>query len=865
MRGYWSQVWRSVLAWMDLVDTERLYLEGAEDFDRISGDTAETVQVKEVSRNLSLRSEDVIQAINNAWSNQQRNPNRRILFRFLTPASIGVEHGAPFGKGIGGLRLWSSIRLSNDDVERQSGARAIATFLLSEAKVSKAVQIFLRTASDAVILEKLIVPIEWDTEAAEATEVEKEIQDRLVILGQMSGVTPDRAEAISAHLYEIAYTTATRQTDRFLTRAELLRVFHERTQQSVPAATITALLAAIPKLSATLGADAFQNTPLAIGGNSAVISRPPPLPFRYYARVSVVADIGRRLTDYPVVVLQGGTGVGKSTAAAGHVATSTEAWGWVDLRGLQGANLLDRLGRVAAELCLEIGIAHIVLDDIEPPADPRQLETYLARIRTIIGARNGHLVITSSVALPQRLSLALALPASATMSVPAFSRDEIKAFLIVRGCPSPELAGGWAPFIELHTSGHAQLVHARIATLEAQGFPAPEIGSLVAPPSDVVEARAEARRLIATLDAPTRELVYRLSLTIGSLPQKQLLAIAVQPPAIMEPGLALDRLVGPWLEVVGGGRYRMSPLLRNVGKDVQGEDWTRETHRSIVRALMGLRALTPNDVSTMLFHGAAGQDWLALARLSYGILSAENEVWEALAASASWFVWIGTGNAVSRPTTDLFSLFLIRMLQLRLAMVAKDNQAIHSVIECINRELSANISGTQLRMARHFFLSQLLLHAELKFPVAQLVSISLEYIHLSDELAEALPKVEDEIACRVLKSSDGTSDLAAVAGFLLTQHLINRSALTELLGACQPLEPWEIRRLFWFVGGRNSTAGLLFDGVWMDEMMRPTPDWAASRAVFSSAHDLGRRRPARFGSRSRARYLAHHRRELEGR
>jgi tetratricopeptide (TPR) repeat protein len=31
MRGYWAQIWRSVLAWMELGETERLYLEGAED------------------------------------------------------------------------------------------------------------------------------------------------------------------------------------------------------------------------------------------------------------------------------------------------------------------------------------------------------------------------------------------------------------------------------------------------------------------------------------------------------------------------------------------------------------------------------------------------------------------------------------------------------------------------------------------------------------------------------------------------------------------------------------------------------------------------------------------------------------------
>jgi hypothetical protein len=104
--------------------------------------------------------------------------------------------------------------------------------------------------------------------------------------------------------------------------------------------------------------------------------------------------------------------------------------------------------------------------------------------------------------VPQRLSLALSLPAPGTMSIPPFSREEITEFLISRGCPAPKVAGWWAAFVELHTSGHAQLVHARIATLEEQGgFPIPDMQSVMVTPSDVVEARAEARRLIATLEA----------------------------------------------------------------------------------------------------------------------------------------------------------------------------------------------------------------------------------------------------------------------------------------------------------------------------------------------------------------------------
>jgi hypothetical protein len=323
MRGYWAQVWRSVLAWTDLGESERLYLEGAEDIDRISGLDAETIQVKNVRGNITLRSGDVIEAIGNAWAHRQRNPRHAIKFRFLTTAGVSVERGAPFGAGLAGLRLWNISRLSGDTAQREHDVRAIADFLLAEAKVSTAVQAFLRTASDAQIWQQLIALIEWDTDAEEAPEVIREIKNRLVVLGQRSGVTPDKAEDVAEHLYATAYAMATRQKERHLERADLLRLFHERTHVSLPAATANAFFAAIAQNLMPAG----PPLPVAVGGRSRAIGRRPPLPARYYARQAVLADISARLSSYPVLVLQGGTGVGKSLAAVGHATASMSPWG----------------------------------------------------------------------------------------------------------------------------------------------------------------------------------------------------------------------------------------------------------------------------------------------------------------------------------------------------------------------------------------------------------------------------------------------------------------------------------------------------------------------------------------------------------
>jgi hypothetical protein len=835
LRGYWSQIWRSVLAWIDLGESERLYLEGAEDFDRVSGLDAEAVQVKDVAGNVTLRSGDVIDAIDNLWAHQQRNPRHTIRFRFLTTAGIGVEQGSPLGAGVGGLQLWQTCRLSEDTAQREHDARAIAAFLLNEGRISIALQEFLRTATNAQIWQQIVAPLEWDTDAEETPDVIQEVKDKLVILGQNSGVPPDKSDAVAEHLYAVAYATATRQKDRYLTRAGLLRLFQERTQVSLPAAAAEALFAVLPQHLVPLG-----SLPVAVGGKSEAIGRPPPLPARYYARQGVFSDITARLLSYPVLVLRGGTGVGKSVAAAGYAAASTSSWAWVDLRGVSPAALPAMLDRVAAELEAESGLAHLVLDDIELPADTRPLETPLARIKSILWERGGSSIITSAVALPQRLSIALDLPAQATLSIPPLSRDEIAEFLSARGCPGPQIADSWAAFIHVHTSGHAQLVHARVATIEARGFPQPDAQELIATPSDVIEARAEARRLITALDSPTRDLIYRLSLIAESLLRRQVFAIARQPSPIPEPGLAFDRLLGPWLETVGEGRYRISPLLRSVGQEVQGEDWATEMHGCIADALLKFRTLSPTDVSAILLHALAGRNWIAVTRLSIGILKADKETWRALAQTADWFVLVGTGRAAP-PEIDDFSLFLIRFLQLRLAAAGRDERGIRLVIDCVDRELPATVEGVPQRLSRYFFLGQVLLSEEADLPVDRLVSMGLEYIRLADELGDVLTHVHEREFGQELTGPDGTPDLAAIVGFALARRVANRYDLAALLQTCEPADPAAVRRILWFIGGRESNAQMILDRVWLTEGNTATPDWLACRDVLERTYALGRR------------------------
>lgn len=64
IKGYVYQIYQSVLSWIQLEENEILVLEGAEDFDIHCGTTVTTTQVKDGSKNLTLRSKAIPESVN---------------------------------------------------------------------------------------------------------------------------------------------------------------------------------------------------------------------------------------------------------------------------------------------------------------------------------------------------------------------------------------------------------------------------------------------------------------------------------------------------------------------------------------------------------------------------------------------------------------------------------------------------------------------------------------------------------------------------------------------------------------------------------------------------------------------------------
>ena len=188
IEGYRYQILHSVNAWLDLADNDILYLEIAEDFDIESKGTFTATQVKHTQDNITLRSQQVIDGINNYWELRTNNPGRRVKFRLLTKSKIGKEQGNPLEIDKPGLEVWS--RCLGDEAVIQK----ISDVLLTDRKISKEVNDFLTRSSPQEIYEQLIEPITWETDSKPVSFVEQSIREKLVYHGDRHGISPSKAK-----------------------------------------------------------------------------------------------------------------------------------------------------------------------------------------------------------------------------------------------------------------------------------------------------------------------------------------------------------------------------------------------------------------------------------------------------------------------------------------------------------------------------------------------------------------------------------------------------------------------------------------------------------------------------------------------
>jgi len=811
MRGYSYQMLRSIETWLDLSDGEELYLEGAEDLDRARHSEVTTEQVKDTigSGTLTLRNSNAIAAISNFWQHCKRNPGSAIRFRYLTTSEVGMERGTDLSLSGPGINAWEQIRRAADAESSLADAEIIKNFLMSHDGTAQSLKDFLTSTPTEQFVERIILPFEWVTGQPNADALQRRIENKLIELGERRKMSATSSSGALADLHLHAWNNVVDPNRVPLRRGDFIRILEAAGSTTIPTSQLLDLMKQLTGGSAP----ANEIKPL-----PHVIAKPPIAIRGQFSRPELETNLSSALR-IGTVLIHGSTGMGKTILAAAALKEFPGA-GWIDLRDLTPASVVAMLDAATQHIIHQRSPMTIVLDDLDANGDTRATTPALGRLVAAIREVSGFLLITSAQKLPPRLATIAFLEEDGIFAAPAFDPDEIGSFLGALGCPVDDI-DTWAKIIAMSTSGHPQLVDARLQALHRQNWPRPSVAEWLTPTSELVDVRAEARQIVSALPQDERELLARASLVLGRISKQRLMAVGLIAPALHEPGLAIDRLTGPWLEVTDTSDLRVSPLLRNLGVETRGADWSKDMHGDIAWAWLQ-RSMSPVDVSTILMHSILNGRAGPLFHILQSLLEAPSEIWKQIAEAASAFAMLGVEDQYPSPFTGALDTGVLRLLQLRMAMEGEADQ-LRAVTRRAFREADDRQSSDLGAVFFDFmFVWQLLAREDLVQPVSVAVDLGLRFKRLAEVVRQLLTEM-DEGGQKVI---DFWPDLSPVVSFSLVRSTSTIDKFNEYLDLVDGLDSTEKRYLLPGRFVEFDSAIVVLNQIWLDELQSNKPDWA---------------------------------------
>jgi hypothetical protein len=823
IRGYVYQVWQSVLAWIDLGEDETLALEGGEDFDILGAEAAQANQVKALARNITLRSEDVVEAIRNFWELKAENKGRRLTFRFLTTAQAGVETKSPFGDRIPGIEHWRQA------AQTGSGIGHLRSLLREQKKLGETLLKFLGTASDEEIRTELLQPVEWWLGLEPTDGIKAEVESKLIHYGEKRNILAHDSEKVAPHLLEKAFATATSRDARTLRNSDFIKIFDEATSKRISPSEALAVATMFPQQLLSLLPGGAQ-PPVDLGSYGS-ISAPPPLPPRLAQRERLAAGYRNVLASTGGLVLMGSTGMGKSTLAK---LLSGSPWLWANLRPGPATNTSAILAQLVHRLhnSAEPILEGIVFDDYSPDTPD---ESPMARLLHTLRARGTGFIITTAKPLPSRLAANLELESS-SFQVPGLSRSEVEDWLRACGCP-PELVPEQARFLTAFTSGHPQLLHAQIEHRLRTGWREIEPEDLIETPSGAAQVRMEARELLRRLPEATRTLAYRLSMAIQPFRRDHALAISQPAPQVPLPGESFDSLIGPWIEQLTDQYFRVSPLLSGFAQDVFPTGELQSLHKAWGETFLITPPLSHTEAVGSFSHAFLGQDLQTLLAVAYALLNSRESVQKAAFASLHWFATIGVAAPMPGFIPESEKRLPIRILQYHLAEEPEQRRRIAAIWDEESRSFPLE-NEDRRPVYRYMFLLSVFIDRNTRHEISRLFSWLQEMANLVERLRPLYPDLVESIEKG--PKDDKLGDTAAAFLLTIVVQCGTMEDLSALLNGLEGLEEQLRGRALRLFSALSGTATSLIDRCWLAEKEAAQPDWKRCLNVLERAQRLGK-------------------------
>jgi tetratricopeptide (TPR) repeat protein len=823
---------------MHLKESEVVFLEGAEDFDIHEGDTVEATQVKDTARSgsITLRTPDVLKTINNLWKHQQLNPDKKISVRFLTTAAVGQEKGIVFPITGKGIEYWGLA--ARDD---RTPIQPLKDFLL-ELDLDNSLKKFLEQSGDSVIRNELIRSIHWDTGSKPKDALIAEISDRLVLLGEKRGVDSRHSEqALDSLLRKVADLLGS-QGDRHLNYADFLRAFDEATMELMPRGQATALRSVINQLSISNLSLPASNVHTIIS-MSQVFGTPLPLVRGASSRESLVSTLSDTLRRYGALVIRGSTGVGKTSIARLITDHFGGTWLWAGFRARDGTQVAYELHQAALELSRFTSPLQIVLDDLDLSTVSR-FERELISLAFSVINNGGVLIITGPTSCQSSVLEKLWLSQECNKEIPYLDEREIEQIMVNHGALETEEIKQWSRFILVTTTGHPQLVHARVRNLQSQNWP-PFKDARFLETADLQQEKTFAyRRLIEEIPSEgARSVAYRLSLLSGKFSRQLALKLANLPPNVPFPGEGFDILVGPWIEKLSEDSYRVSPLLQNSGETALSFTEKHAVHEGIALGISEQRSLSQYEFSTALSHAFLAKSEKALGFLaSATIYAASGKVWRALADAAFWYPSMGLQPGQRLCETNPSIDVLLRVAQFKMTAAAgRHSEAlliIDRTIELVENLAPSEEATTSAALAYSTFLISL----ETAIPAQKAINMLSRLMDLR--------KIDEDIDKLWRNFETAQQPGAPLAGLSMAQALFSIRAsnvtglsdLDNLMAALETLD--DQKRADLFTALRDTTvqlADLLIGGAWSRDASKGHLDVLQGVTVLKKAVTFGRK------------------------
>ena len=658
LRGYMYQVYRSLDAWLRLSNNQSLLLEVAEDFAVLAEQSLTATQVKDTapSTSVTLRTKAIRVAIDSFWQFQAANPSKEVRLVFLTTSIIGKEQGVEFPEGEPGLSYWRVAARHGAEV------RILSSFLAS-LEFSEDLEQFLHTATDSEIQDRLLRRIQWECGAAALDQVDKQVRERLVYIGEdTQSFEPSDAVRVRDALLVQLFRTIVGEVERELTRADLMKVVEETTSISIPLSQLRKHgVFSLERLGSV--SDTSFATPAPVWIDTAAIPGPSPAAERKH----LIENLASKLTSKGVLWLHGSSGKGKTDTSLRVAALSGRSWYLLELRACDAGMLDARFYAAFLSIGKLAGLAGIILDDF-PVEHAKKSRLRLSMLAAECRQYGVNMIVTAQRGLPPSLHACFSGYGVSECVVPSLSLEDVGEIIAASDGDS-EL---WAKIV--HTTagfGHPQLVSARISGLSRRGWPEKEridgLFPAISPALDVEGELANVRlQLIQELPRDALELLYRVAVIGARFDRELALAIAEIGPPIPQPGNALDLLTGPWLEIRAGGRLSVSPLVTQTGSQLS-QSKRNQVRVKIVESLLHRRPFPGDFLSTLLIHALTCRHEAALLWLAGAVLhNFENR--RMLADELFLLPFIGNKSQQPLFPNSPFVSVMLRMAQLEIAL-----------------------------------------------------------------------------------------------------------------------------------------------------------------------------------------------------